>query len=220
MTSTAESTTRPIDLTEPGAIDALLAFHRSTFGDAVMLEDEGGDGGENEGGEADSAEGNESEEREDNDEGGEGESNEDDPKPTPEDELPEWVRGELTKARGEAARYRVQLREAKEALGKAKTPEEFEAAVSELNEKIAAMEQTTLRNEVAADAKLPKAMWDRIKGSTREELEADAKALAALVVHEDSGEPESLSGGLDPSSDDDGETDPAKLARKYGRRRR
>jgi hypothetical protein len=35
---------RPIDLRAPGAIDALLAFHRTTFGDSVM-EAEGGDGG-------------------------------------------------------------------------------------------------------------------------------------------------------------------------------
>lgn len=36
---------RPIDLRAPGAIDALLAFHRATFGDSVM-EADGGDGGQ------------------------------------------------------------------------------------------------------------------------------------------------------------------------------
>lgn len=36
--------TRPIDLTAPGAIEQLLAFHRQTFGDARMEEGAGGDG--------------------------------------------------------------------------------------------------------------------------------------------------------------------------------
>ncbi|MFE5309709.1 hypothetical protein [Isoptericola sp. NPDC056605] len=41
-----------IDITAPGGIDALLAFHRRTFGDAVMKDGEGGDGegGDGEGG--------------------------------------------------------------------------------------------------------------------------------------------------------------------------
>jgi hypothetical protein len=216
LTNTAEII-RPTDLTEPGALDALFAFHRSVFGDAVMELDEGE-------GEAESAEGTESTEGE-GAEGAEGENTEgeggEQPKPKPEDELPEWARSELKKVRGEAANYRTKFREASKQLEAAKTPEEYEAAVSELQEQIATMEQTALRNEVAADAKLPKAMWDRIKGSTREELVADAKALAALVVTEDDGgEPESLSGGLNPHSDDDGETDPRKLAQKYGPRRR
>lgn len=42
----AKPTIHGIDLTAPDGIDRLMAFHRVTFGDAVMEDGDGGDGGE------------------------------------------------------------------------------------------------------------------------------------------------------------------------------
>ncbi|WP_411089566.1 hypothetical protein [Streptomyces sp. 061-3] len=49
-----------------------------------------------------------------------------------EDDLPDWARKDLTKVRGEAARYRTRLRDAEMKLGSAKSREEFEAALAEV----------------------------------------------------------------------------------------
>lgn len=46
--------TKPLDLNAPGAVDALLAFHRQTFGDARM-EDAGGDAGASDAGQTSDA---------------------------------------------------------------------------------------------------------------------------------------------------------------------
>ncbi|AWY07574.1 scaffolding protein [Streptomyces phage Yosif] len=137
------------------------------------------------------------------------------PEVKPEDELPEWARKELTKARGEAANYRVKLREAEQSLANAKTPEEFEAARSELSTRIAELEHQVIVSEVARKFELPDELAPLLKGSSKEELEAVAKTLQKYTVP---AAPESLGGGLDPSSDDDDEMDPRKLARRYRRR--
>jgi hypothetical protein len=133
----------------------------------------------------------------------------------PEDELPEWARKELTKARGEAANYRVKLREAETSLQNAKTPEEFEAARSELSTRIAELESSLLRSNVARKFELPDELAARLNGATEAELEADAKSLLKFVVP---AAPESLGGGLTPSDDGDDEMDPRKLARRTRRR--
>lgn len=133
------------------------------------------------------------------------------------DELPEWARKKLTKANSEAARYRTELREAQEKLQSAKTVEEFEAATKELADKNAELEQALLRERVARKHNLPDALADRLRGSTEEELVADAKALAKLVAAPDDADPSSLGGGLDPS--DDADFDPVKAAREARSRR-
>jgi hypothetical protein len=127
-----------------------------------------------------------------------------------EDELPEWARKELTKVRTEAASYRTRLREAESKLGEAKSPEEFEAALTELKTKNAELERSLLIGAVVRKYELPEALAARLRGDTTEELEADAKALHALLAP---AAPESLGGGLTPADEDDGELDPRKLAR-------
>ncbi|WP_329022526.1 MULTISPECIES: hypothetical protein [Streptomyces] len=63
---------------------------------------------------------------------------------------------------------------------------------------------------VARRFDLPDELAGRLRGESAEELEADAKALQSLLAPV---APPVLSGGLDPSDEDDGEMDPRKLAR-------
>ncbi|MGV9312595.1 hypothetical protein ACWDR0_10410 [Streptomyces sp. NPDC003691] len=127
-----------------------------------------------------------------------------------EDALPEWARKELTKVRGEAASYRTRLRDAESRLSEAKSPEEFETALAEVRAKNSALERSLLVTRVIAQFDLPGELADRLRGESAAELEADAKALRALLAP---AAPEALSGGLDPSGGDDGEMDPRALAR-------
>ncbi len=124
---------------------------------------------------------------------------------------------ELTRVRGEAANYRTRLRQVEKQLGEAKTPEEFEAALAEARAKNAELEQSIARSDVARRFGLPDELAARLRGTTAQELEADAKALQKFAVA--SSAPATLSGGLDPGDDSDTETDPRALARKYGGRR-
>ena len=138
-----------------------------------------------------------------------------------EDSLPDWAKKELSKARGEAAKYRTSLRETEAKLAGAKTAEEFEAARAQLLEANRALE----RNLVAVKYGLPEALAKRLEGSTLEELEADAAALKGLLVPTPPKEPEhhpDASGGLTPGGLDEAEAKltPAELARKYGPRHR
>jgi hypothetical protein len=133
----------------------------------------------------------------------------------PEDELPEWARKELTKVRGEAANYRTKLREAETSLQNAKTPEEFEAARSELSSRIAELEHQVVVTAVARKYELPDELVPLLKGDSEEALEAVAKTLSRYAL---TPAPESLGGGLTPSDDDDDEMDPRKLARRTRRR--
>lgn len=133
-----------------------------------------------------------------------------------ESELPEWAQKERTNLRTEAANYRTRLREAEQKLSEAKSPEEVAAAIADLAEKNALLERSLLVRDVASEFKLPKDLADLLKGDDIEALKAHAKILAKFVPTEDLG-PESLNGGLDPSNEDDGETDPRKLARRSRR---
>ena len=126
-------------------------------------------------------------------------------------DLPEWARNELSRVRQEAADRRVQLREAQEALSKAKTPEEYDAAVQEFTGKIEALERQILVDSVARQFDLPPTLAARLSGSTEEELKADAKLLAKFAGTE---EPESLSGGLNPSGSSSEQFDPVAASRK------
>ena len=140
-------------------------------------------------------------------------------KPEPqdgEDALPEWARKELTKVRGEAANYRTKLREAEQKLSEAKTPEEVNAAISELREQNEKLERSILVNTVATKYELTPLLASRLVGSTEAELEADAKLLAAALPAAPLAPPK-LAGGLDPSDDSDTESDPRKLARRSRR---
>lgn len=130
------------------------------------------------------------------------------------DSLPEWARKELSNVRAEAANYRTKLREAEAKLSAAKTPEEVEAAISELKDQNAKLERSILVNKVAGKHRLPAELAELLKGEDEAALEAHAKALAKFATP---APPTSLSGGLDPSDDDDGEIDPRKLAAKFRR---
>lgn len=128
-----------------------------------------------------------------------------------ENALPDWARNKLTKANNEAASYRTQLREAQAMLAKAKSPEEFEAAVAEFNERLAETELNAAKATAALKYNLPDTLVARLQGSTPEELEADAKALSELV--QTAPKNERLRGGLNPAGNTEPEKyDPKKLA--------
>lgn len=129
---------------------------------------------------------------------------------------PEWLQKELARARKEAAKYRTELRDAQTKLSEAKTPEEVEAAISELRDTNAKLERQILVNKVAAKHDLPEALAARLQGSTEEELDADAKLLASIATAPAA--PSNLEGGLSPDDDDeDNEMDPKKLASRFRR---
>lgn len=135
------------------------------------------------------------------------------------DEKPELsaeeLRAELTKVRNEAANYRTRLRDAESKLAEAKTPEDIEAAVAEFKSANAALERQVTVTKIASKYDLPEALAARLQGEDEAAIEADAKALAALVSKTS---PESLSGGLTPG-ESDSEFDPVEAARKARMRR-
>ncbi|MFI2673895.1 hypothetical protein ACH5AU_30805 [Streptomyces albidoflavus] len=132
----------------------------------------------------------------------------------PEEGLPDWARKELAKVRGEAAGYRTRLRDAETRLEGAKSTEEFEAALTEVKQQNAELERSLVVASVARRFDLPEELAGRLRGTTPEELEADAKSLQSLLTPK---APAALGGGLDPSEGDDGEMDPRKLARRTRR---
>lgn len=129
--------------------------------------------------------------------------------------------------RDESASYRTKLREAEDRLKEAKTPEEVEAIRQEMakereeEDKAAAERQHALLVEnVALTYKLPPKLAKKLSGTTREELEADAKELAEFAPKADDDEDIDLEGGLSPRNRDSDPDDPAALARKYRKRKR
>lgn len=123
------------------------------------------------------------------------------------DDLPEWARKSLTDANAEAARYRTSLRaqeaaaaKLQEDLAKAKTPEEFEAAVNDLKATISKLELEVLRKDAAREYGIPEALEARLMGTTADEIKADAKALSELIGAGASATPSArLSGGRTPA---------------------
>lgn len=135
------------------------------------------------------------------------------PTPTPvlpqdagSEELPDWVKdpvkalAEIKKVREEAAKYRLQLREAEKTQEKLqaeqKTAEDQKLAEQQEFEKLAARYKTDLdkaltelqtlrldamRNKVAGEIGIPSALAARLQGSTEEELKADAEALKTAL---------------------------------------
>ena len=133
------------------------------------------------------------------------------------DSLPEWARNSLKKANGEAATYRKQLRDAQDALGKAKTPEDIEAAVAEVKSQFEKASIESAREIAKLKHGLPEESMNFLSGTTAEEIDANAKALAALVGQVAAAAPkeEKLRGGLNPAlaQETSGKFDPAALAR-------
>lgn len=199
----------PQDLNQPGAVEALLAFHRGVFGDARMDEEETTDGGTSTG-EAGEA-GSETTSTEETKEGDEGKEKE-------KELTPEQLKAELTRTRAEAANWRTKLRDAEKALKDAKTPEEHAAAIDELSRQNAELEHQILVGRVARKHSLPDELAERLRGATEAELEADAEALKKFAAPQGTKPPVELRGGLTPDEDPDDEDDPRKLAARYPRR--
>lgn len=127
--------------------------------------------------------------------------------------LPDWAQKQIKDLRQEAADRRTRATTAETALKAAKTPEEFATALAEWTKTNTDLERAL----VAARFQLPETLADRLKGTTREELEADAKALQLLInTPPATGD---LSGGLTPNSDEDGESSPLALAKRANRTR-
>ena len=119
----------------------------------------------------------------------------------PNDALPEWARTKLSEANAQAASYRTKLREAEERLKSSKTVDEYVSATSALTDTIKGLERELLIRDVAAEYKLPKELAARLSGETKEELDADAKALAKFATPTPAGRtPGNPGGGLNPSN--------------------
>lgn len=166
------------------------------------------------------------------------EQNQDDSKGTKPgnvDELPEWARDQIAKARKEAAGYRAKLREAEPLAQKARELQESQKTESEkLTERLTGAEKRAqeaelraLRLEVAADKGLTPAQARRLVGTSKEELEEDADDLLSSFGAKNDTKPtpkvpgrpkEKLRGGGDPDEPVE-ETDPRKLADAIGRGR-
>lgn len=128
------------------------------------------------------------------------------------DELPEWGRKQLQKARKDAANYRTKFAEANEKLSKATSPDDFEAVKKELA--AAKLELDTER--IANRYGLPEEMRQVLAGKTTEEVEAHAKILSKFVPAQGF-DIDGVSGGLNPG-DDDEVVDPRALAARHRRR--
>lgn len=96
-----------------------------------------------------------------------------------EGEAPDWRKDfDADKA---ADRIRKLQSEAKNLRTRAKEAEEKAQGVDEKDQRISALEASTLRYEVGYDLGLPKELVGRLNGQTREELIEDAKSLLELV---------------------------------------
>jgi hypothetical protein len=129
------------------------------------------------------------------------------------------AKDKIAKANAEAKNLRNRLRDAEEKLKNAKSTEEVDEIVKQLQTDRETAEADLLRENVALKFKLPEKAQKRLAGTTREELEADAKELADLFGSEDD-EDINLEGGLSPRGRGDEASDPRSLAKKHGARRR
>jgi hypothetical protein len=217
------------NLTGPIDVDALMAFHRRNPG--VVMEEGAGDGGGETATSEDQASEQTTDETKPEDKPEEGETKEaetDEGKSEDEGNTlsHEDAIAALKKTRKSEAGYRTRLRELEKVLENAKTPEEFEAAITELKTTNATEARSLMVENVVLHAKLPAELATTLTatltklaeaGSTREELEAHAKALAKFAPTEES-DPENLEGGLIPRGSD-GSFDPKAIALANRKRR-
>lgn len=127
----------------------------------------------------------------------------------------------LSKVRQSEAKMRVRLRDIEAKLADAKTPEQVEELLSEVRKDTASELHLERAENAALQAGLPAEWADRLKGSTKEELVEDAKALAKLTGKKLKGDPE-VSGGLEPGDKPEafGVEQALEAARKAKSRRR
>ncbi|MEU7639871.1 hypothetical protein AB0C11_27900 [Streptomyces sp. NPDC039016] len=116
--------------------------------------------------------------------------------------LPDWARSELTRARDEAARRRIELRELKDQLAGMADPAEAQAAIQLAHDRLAETEQRLTRERLGRKYQLPDTLVGRIQGEDDEAMEQDAKALADELAPAAAGRPprpDRLQGGGDPA---------------------
>lgn len=124
---------------------------------------------------------------------------------------PEQLTKELERVRKEAAGYRTKLRDAEDKLGKAKTPEEFEAARTELANANKKLERDLLVER--AGRGLPEELRALLKGDTEAELKAHAEVLKKFAPAQQA-PPEKLGGGLNAGGGGSDDFDVKEIARK------
>lgn len=123
---------------------------------------------------------------------------------------PERAKRKIAKLNSEAANLRKRVNEAPKAED-----------VTAREQRIKELETAQLRYEVAFDLGLPKQIANRLQGSTKEEMLADAEALVELISpskRPPSNRPaEKLRGGGEPDREPE-ETDLSKLGERMFRR--
>lgn len=135
------------------------------------------------------------------------------------DELPEWARKELKKARAEAAARRVENKTLAEKLAAAVTPEDHMKIVEELRQENAKLTRQQTISSLVEELELPAKASALIKGDTPEELREAAEALAAILPKRDPDLPPPLDpqGGRQPGRPP--AADPKELAKIAAKRR-
>lgn len=122
-------------------------------------------------------------------------------------ELPQWAQDELSRARSDAASYRARLKDAKSEV-ETEVRKEYEGKlteatnkVTEIQTKLTDSELFGLKIDVAIDSGVPgeslKTFADRLRGSTLDEIKADAEAVVkAFGVGASTGRATDRSAGL------------------------
>ncbi|MFJ3952884.1 hypothetical protein ACIPXV_23060 [Streptomyces libani] len=115
--------------------------------------------------------------------------------------LPEWARGELSRARDEAAHRRIELRELKDQLAGMANPDEAQAAIQIAHDRLAETEQQLTCERLGRKYHLPDTLVARIQGEDDDAMENDAKALSELAPTTAGRppRPDRLQGGGDPA---------------------
>lgn len=129
------------------------------------------------------------------------------------------LRTEVSSLRSESAARRAEVRRLQEAneelrqqLEAAKSPEDFQAAVAEYDQRVKEAQLEAARERTARKYGLPDALVTRLAGQTEEELEADAQQLQSLFTAQATPPPAPQGparGGLDPTEQ---RVDPAEAA--------
>lgn len=139
------------------------------------------------------------------------------------DELPEWARRELADARGDAEKYRANLREVEARMSGMKSLEEFEAAVAELSQRNEMIESELQfakdRDAVrAAFPQLPADAFDFIPRGDVESMKASAEKLVGLIGAVGGDPLPRRGGGVEPGEPADPPFDPVEFVKSIPRR--
>ena len=173
---------RGIDITAPGGIEKLLEFHRGTFGDWQMNANAGaGDGGNGDGtGEPGGGAGGDGEPGGEGGSGGSGDGDKG---------LKSALQAEreaAKTARTELAAAQARLKELEDASKseeqrQQEAQEQLKTNHAKVTTDLAAANTLLERYRVAAEKGLDLRAAERLKGSTREEIESDAEDLLTLL---------------------------------------